>query len=54
MSKSTMTARRFSDGVIVTTFNVAILYRRRLMQSEAAGTATLSPAWNRVTVEYKK
>jgi hypothetical protein len=45
-----MTPRRFSEGVIVTTFIVAILYRRRLMQSEAAGTATLSPAWKWLTV----
>ena len=50
MSKSIMTVRRFSEGVTVTVFIVAILYRRRVMQSEAAGTATLSPAWIRVTV----
>jgi hypothetical protein len=50
MSKSIMTARRFSEAVTVTVFIVAILYRRRLMQSEAAGIAVLSAIWIRVTV----
>src|SRR6267154_4988111 len=54
MSKSIMTARRFSEAVTVTVFIVAILYSRRLMQSEAAGTPTLSPAWIRTTVGKKK
>jgi hypothetical protein len=42
INKSHITALRFSGDVVITAFIEAILYRRRLMQSEQAGIATLS------------
>jgi hypothetical protein len=51
ISKSVMTARRFSAPVGIIIFLVAILKRRRLMQSEQAGIATLSATKIRVATK---
>ena len=42
INKSCITAWRFSLRVVTTAFTEAILYRRRLIQSEQAGIATFS------------
>ena len=52
IARSTMIARSFSALVIAVDFNDAIWYRRRFMQSEAAGIPTLCAMMMREDISH--